>query len=156
MARLPAAAVSGLNCSESAVAGHSAAASRGSGARTHKTAGEEGRRDCSHCRRDINASQHRPARLYILRPGLACSSQGACSERWPALQHAGCTAVHSPATATTKIHSADNPSNWIHHSTPLHPLLLLWPQSGVQPTFHHERLSGQWRHEMMKTVPPMQ
>ena len=94
----------------------------GSGARTHKTAGEEGLGTAvSHCRRDINARQHRPARLYILHPGLACSSQGACSERWPALQHAGCTAVHSPATATTKIHSADNPSNWIHHSHPLLP-----------------------------------
>ena len=134
MARAPAAAVSGLNCSESAVAGPAAAAAsretRGAGPGQTKL--QARRADCSHCRRGINA---RPRHRRPVSTTGPCKPR--CMQHWPALQQ--CTAVHSPLTGlpTTKIHSADNPSNWIRLSTPSSSSGL-W----VQPTFHHERLSS--------------
>ena len=149
MARAPAAAVSGLNCSESAVAGPAAAASRETrGAGPGQTKLQARRADCSHCRRGINARPHTGGPS----PQLAPASQGACSTGQLCSNALQCT-HHSPGSTATKIHSADNPSNWIRLSTPSSSSSSgLW----VQPTFHHERLSSRlWPHEMVKTIPPM-
>ena len=150
MARAPAAAVSGLNCSESAVAGPAAAAAsretRGAGPGQTKL--QARRADCSHCRRGINARPHTGGPSLQLAP----ASQGACSTGQLCSNALQCT-HHSPGSPQPKYTQLTILQIGFASPPPPPPLA-----SGCS---QHFIMSGSalgsrlWPHEMVKTIPPM-